>query len=119
VGIEDGGRQREVSEEEGRAVAHEIGALWCAEIALGRASTGEAVERLVTGLALAATVQHGDHFALLRHVHRANAGGEEGTTWHLPSAELCDELLARSRVMRENAPKQTKEEVNVRSCVLQ
>jgi hypothetical protein len=96
-------------------VAHEIGALWCAEIALGRASTGEAVERLVTGLALAATVQHADHFALLRHVHR----GEEGTTWHLPSAELCDELLARSRVMRENAPKEAKEEVNVRSCVLQ
>jgi hypothetical protein len=101
VGIEDspevgGGRQREVSEEEGKSLAHEIGALWCAEIALGRASTGEAVERLVSGLALA-TSQHGDHFALLRHVHRANGAGEEGTTWHLPSAELCAELLSQSR----------------------
>jgi hypothetical protein len=55
------------------------------------------VERLVSGLALA-TSQHGDHFALLRHVHRANAGGEEGTTWHLPSASSLAACATTGRV---------------------
>jgi hypothetical protein len=103
-------------------MAREIGALRWIEIALGRASTGEAVERLVSGLALDASHQY-DPFAQLRHT---SGCGQEGkttaTTWHAPSAELCEALLWRSNVAArlKDRPKQVKEEEgNAKSCVLQ
>jgi GTPase SAR1 family protein len=127
VGIEDAPgtgqrRPRAVSEEEGRAVAREIGALWWMEIPLGRASTGEAVERLVSGLVLGSSQL--DPFAPLRNVVASadgggNADGTPTTTWHVPSAELCDALFSRS--MQKDGPKQAieRKEDNVRPCVLQ
>jgi hypothetical protein len=75
-------------------MAREIGALWWMEIPLGRASTGEAVERLVSGLVLGSSYL--DPFALLRNVVASAYGNVDGTpttTWHVPSAELCDALL--------------------------
>jgi hypothetical protein len=105
-------------------VAREIGAQWWMEIPLGRASTREVVERLVSGLVLGSSYL--DPFALLRNVVASADGGGNAdgtptttTTWHVPSAELCNALFSRS--MQKDGPKQAKErkEDNVRSCVLQ
>jgi hypothetical protein len=99
-----------VSEADGRAVAREIGALYCAEVSLSHRA---AIESLFERVGCAALGLY-DPFAPLRDpALRAKA-----EAWHVPSAELCSQLLARAKTKAQQS-RATSSSSTGATCVLQ
>ncbi len=115
VGIQNPEEQRlarAVSEADGRAVAREIGALYCAEVSLSHRA---AIESLFERVGCAALGLY-DPFAPLRDpALRAKA---EARAWHVPSSELCSQLLAQAKAKAQQS-RATSSSSTGATCVLQ
>jgi hypothetical protein len=102
VGIQNEVEQRQaraVSETDGFAVAREIGALYCAEISL---SSRAAIKSLFERVGCAALGLY-DPFAPLR-----DPALRAKEAWHVPSTELCSQLLVQAKAKAKTQAQQSK-----------